>query len=195
MEGYKIARMSFPDYETPTGKVVGGPYLGKKHISDSYFPGGFAAVDPKVAALYYAADFRFHKKTIDNYIHDGYIIITDRYIESSMGHQGGKLFDKEERLEFYKWIEKLDYELLEMPKPDLIIFLHMPAAQTIELSRGRVGEEQHENNPIHIKNAEKAYLELAELHNFKKVECVNKGKIRGMEDIQEDVYKAFNESL
>ena len=30
----KCVRLSFPMYDTPTGKIVGGPYLGKDYICD-----------------------------------------------------------------------------------------------------------------------------------------------------------------
>ena len=70
-EGRKIERLSFPAYETPTGKIVGGPYLGKKHICEGYFPEGAANVDPKVASLYYAADRRYNRDKILDLINQG----------------------------------------------------------------------------------------------------------------------------
>lgn len=60
-EGKKIERVSFPSYDTPTGKIVGGAYLGKSYIGEGYFPEGAANVDPKVASLYYAADRRYNR--------------------------------------------------------------------------------------------------------------------------------------
>ena len=38
--GKKVIRFYFPYYESPTGKIIGGPYLGKPEICDSYFPEG-----------------------------------------------------------------------------------------------------------------------------------------------------------
>lgn len=35
--GKKVYRCSFPNYDTPTGKIVGGPYLGKSYICDGWF--------------------------------------------------------------------------------------------------------------------------------------------------------------
>ena len=125
-EGRKIERMSFPDYDTPTGKIVGGPYLGKKYICDGYFSEGAAAVDPKVACLYYAADRRYNMGRILDLINQGIDVVLDRYVESNMGHQGGKIFDKEERLKLYKSLEDLEYGFLELPRPDFTIFLYMP---------------------------------------------------------------------
>ena len=33
-EGIDVVRLSFPNYDSPTGKIVGGPYLGKSYISE-----------------------------------------------------------------------------------------------------------------------------------------------------------------
>ena len=38
--GHKVYRTGFPKYETPTGKIVGGCYLGKPEISESFFTEG-----------------------------------------------------------------------------------------------------------------------------------------------------------
>ena len=189
-EGRKIERLSFPDYETPTGRIVGGPYLGKKHIGEGFFPEGAANVDPKVAALYYAADRRYNRDKILKLLEDGVDVVLDRYVESNMGHQGGKLFDKEDRLKLYEDLENLEYGFLELPRPDLTLFLYVPYKKVIELNGGRrEPADQHESNPIHIRNAEKAYLELAELHGYKKISCVDKkGKLRDIEEIQEEIY-------
>lgn len=197
-EGRKIERFSFPAYDTPTGRIVGGAYLGKKHICDGYFPEGAANVDPKVACLYYAADRRYNIGKINELLDEGTDVILDRYVESNMAHQGGKIFDKEERLKLYKNLEDLEYGFLELPKPDLTIFLYMPYKKEAELKKGRKEPaDQHEVSMLHIRNAEHAYLELAELHNYKKINCVDKkNKLRDIEDIQEEIYelvkKEFN---
>ena len=59
-DGVKVEKFSFPAYDTPTGKIVGGPYLGKDYISKGWFSEGAPNVDPKVASLYYAADRKYN---------------------------------------------------------------------------------------------------------------------------------------
>lgn len=44
--GKKSIRFGFPMYETATGKIVGGAYLGKPEICDSYFTEGAVNVEP-----------------------------------------------------------------------------------------------------------------------------------------------------
>jgi len=196
-EGRKIERLSFPDYDTPTGRIVGGPYLGKEHIGECFFTEGAVNVDPKVAALYYAADRRYNRDKILKLLDDGVDVVLDRYVESNMGHQGGKLFDKEDRLKLYEDLENLEYGFLELPRPDLTIFLYVPYKKVAELRSGRrESADQHESNPIHIRNAEKAYLELAELHDYKRIDCVDKkGKLKDILEIQEEIYKEVAKEL
>ncbi len=189
--GRKIERFSFPAYDTPTGRIVGGDYLGKKHLGEGYFPEGAANVDPKVACLYYAADRRYNIGKINELLDQGFDVVLDRYVESNMGHQGGKIFDKEERLKLYEDLANLEYGFLELPRPDVTIFLYVPYQKVAELEKGRPEpEDQHEASLLHIRNAEHAYLELAEIHHYKKIDCVTKkGKLRDIEDIHEEVYK------
>ncbi|MDD3895608.1 MAG: thymidylate kinase [Bacilli bacterium] len=189
LEKNLIEKFGFPMYDTPTGKIIGGSYLGKEHISKGLFPEGAANVDPKVAALYYAADRRYNADKIRELLNNNIDVLLDRYVESNMGHQGGKLITPKERLAMYKWLENLEYGLLELPRPDLIIFLYMPCQYVKELKKNREeAPDQHEANLEHLKNAEKAYLELAELYGFCKVNCVENNKIRTKEDIHEEVY-------
>ena len=194
-EGKKVERLRFPMYETPTGKIVGGPYLGKDYITPCWFSEGAVNVDPKVAALYYAADRRYNLTTIENYLRDGYDLIIDRYVESNMAHQGCKIIDKEERLKLYKWLETLEYNLLELPKPDLTILLHMPYKKVVELNRGRIGTDEHESSLSYLKTSEEAYLELASMNNHQIIKCVNGDKLRDILDIHEEIYNIVNDKL
>lgn len=188
-EKIKIEKFSFPIYDTPTGKIVGGPYLGKEYISEGIFEEGAANVDPKVSALYFAADRKYNISKIKELLDNGYNVLLDRYVESNMAHQGGKLKTTEERIEMYKWLETLEYNLLELPRPDLTIFLYMPYKYALELKKNRPEtSDQHEASEEHLLNAEKAYLELANLYNFSIVNCVKDDKIRSKQDIHEDVY-------
>jgi len=94
---------SFPNYNSPTGKIVGGPYLGKEEICKSYFTEGAVNVDPKVSCLYFAADRLYNLDTLKNLVNSYDYVILDRYTFSNMAHQGGKEEDKNKRNE---WLER-----------------------------------------------------------------------------------------
>ncbi len=186
----KVFKYSFPSYDTPSGKIVGGPYLGKSYICDGWFKEKAPNVDALVASLYYAADRRYNKDEIIKRLNEGYIVIIDRYVESNMAHQGGKIKDKEERLKMYKKLELLEYEILELPKPDLVMFLYLPYFYANILKQQRNESlDQHESSLEHLKNAEDTYLELAEKYNFTKIDCVKNDEIRSIDDISEECYQ------
>ena len=190
----KVIKFSFPMYDTPTGKIVGGPYLGKESISKCWFNEGANNVPAKVAALYYAADRLYNINIINEYLDKDYIVILDRYVYSNMAHQAGKLNNKEERLAMFKWLEKLEYDLLELPKPDISIFLYMPYEYSKELQNKRNELDGHELSKDHLINASNAYLEMSTLYNFIQIECVKNNKIRTKEDINDEIYSKI-ESL
>ena len=186
-EGKKCTSLSFPCYDTPTGKIVGGAYLGKPEICPSFFDDA-VKLDPKIACLYYAADRKYNIDKVLKYIDEGYYVILDRYVTSNLAHQGCKIEDKDERFYMYQWIDKLEYWLLELPKPDKTIFLHVPYDFTKELEKNRDFLDEHEKSPEHLKNAERAYVELSQLYNWDTVECIKDNKLRSIEDIHEEIY-------
>ena len=96
-ENIKVAQMSFPVYKSPSGRIVGGPFLGKSEICKGWFPETAPNVNWQVASLYYAADRRYHKDKILELQKATDILILDRYVYSNMGYQVAKL-PKKERL-------------------------------------------------------------------------------------------------
>ena len=191
--GRKVIRYSFPMYDTPTGKIVGGPYLGKEYISNGWFSEGATNVDYRVASLYYAADRVYNINKINDKLNDGYDVILDRYVYSNMAHQGAKLEGVEERIDLYNWLDTLEFNLLKLPIPNIKIFLHMPTKYSIELRKGRnEAADQHESDINHLNRAEQAYLEIADKYNFNTIECVNNDTIRTIEDINNELYSIID---
>ena len=192
----QIENYSFPAYDTPTGKIVGGPYLGKSYICEGWFPEGASNVDPKVASLYYAADRKYNIGKINELLEKGINVILDRYVYSNMAHQGGKILDDEKRVEMYNFIETLEFNLLELPQVDIAIFLHMPLNCSKILKQGRVeAADQHEKDDDHLRQAEKVYLELADRYNFSTIECGNDERIKTIDEIHEEVYTIIKDKI
>lgn len=187
--GIRIEKFSFPNYNSPTGKIIGGPYLGKSYICDGWFNEGAPNVNPKVSALYYAADRLYNIDKIKFLLDNGVNVILDRYIYSNMAHQGGKLNDKEERFNMYEWLDNLEFNLLELPKPDISVFLHMPYECSISLKKNREeGLDQHEKDKNHLVCAENAYIELANKYDFYTIECNDGDRIKTIDEINVDLY-------
>ena len=195
-DGIKIEKKSFPMYDTPTGKIIGASLLGKPHMGECIFPEGTTNVPAKVAALYYAADRLYNIESINKMLDDGINVILDRYVESNMGHQAGKFIDKKDKIEMMNWLEDLEYKLLELPKPDIVLFLYMPYQYTVELRNKRAeAADGAERDIEHLKNAEATYSLMAEKYNYNIIHCVKDDKIRTIENINKDVYELVKSKL
>ncbi len=195
-EGYKLEKFSFPVYTSPTGKIVGGCYLGKPAIGESVFVEGAPAVDPQVSSLYYAADRKYNIYKILFLLENGVNVILDRYTYSNMAHQGGKILEQEKRKSLYRWVEDLEFGLLKLPIPDIRIFLHMPFEQATVLRKSRMELlDQLESDEDHLRHAETAYLEIAQLYQFKTIECNVGDQIKSIPEIHEEVYQYVKEEL
>ena len=195
-KGIKVYNYSFPRYDTPTGKIVGGPYLGKSYICDGWFPEGAPNVDALVASAYYAADRRYNIKEIMEHLNNGDIVLLDRYVESNMAHQGGKLDSKEERQKMYEKLDELEFGIMELPRPDAVIFLYMPSSYAAILRQGRAeAADQLERDMEHLAKAEQAYLELTEKYGYIKIDCVKDDVIRTIDDISDEVMTRFEELI
>ena len=193
-DGVCVEKVAFPMYDTPTGKIIGGPYLGKEYICHGWFSEKAPNVDPKVAALYFAADRRYNMPKVKKLLDDGVNIIADRYVYSNMAHQGGKIEDTNERMNMYAWLDILEFKLLELPKPDIALFLHMPSKFTSQLKQNRKEiPDQLESDEAYLQKAENAYLELASVYKWKTIECVKDNQLKSIEEIGEEVLKAVLE--
>ena len=192
--GIKCKRFEFPMYDTPTGKIVGGDYLGKPEIGKSLFNEGAINVNPNVVCLYYAADRKYNMPKIEKYLEDDYYVILDRYTTSNLAYQGSKIDDKDARFDMYQWIDKLEYWLLKLPKPDKTIFLHVPYTKSFELlNKTRSDRDEYETSEEYLKRAEESYIELSELYNWHRIECFKNDEFRSIDDINDEIMSILKE--
>ena len=187
--GLKAINLSFPMYDSPTGQIIGGPLLGRKENGECWFREGPVSIDPKISCLYYAADRKYNFPIIERYLEDGYYVILDRYVSSNMAHQGAKILDNEERFNFFRWIDKLEYWLLELPKADITIYLHVPYSLTKELMKSRSDLDLVEKDDNYLISTEKVYIELSELYNWNTINCVNQetNELKSIENINNEI--------
>ena len=191
-EGYKVVEFSFPMYKSPTGKIFKNCVLGKD--GNGYFPEGYENLNPYVVCLYTAADRKYHKEKIEKYLQDGYIVILNRYTSSNMAHQGSRYNDSEERFFMYQWIDKLEYWLLKLPKPDCTILLKVPAKYLNQLDEKQVSFTFQENI-FDQDSVLKAYIELSELYNWDTIDCVSNDKMKSVEEIHQEIMKIVRINL
>ena len=201
--GKKVKRVSFPMYDSPTGKLIGACLLGKPEMcqkllkdNHSFFPEGGGNIDSLAAIDLYAADRRYNLPKINKLLDEGYIVIIDRYVASNMAHRGGLLENRKDRLAIYKKIEMLEYEINELPRPDKTILLYLPYEYACILKKNRkeVADET-EKNEKYLKMGEKAYLELSAIYDYDVIDCVKNKQIRTIEDINTELFDKIKEIL
>ena len=186
---------SFPNYESPTGKIIWWPYLGKPSIWEGFFPEWASNVNPQVASLYFAADRLYNLPEIEKRRKSQNLIL-DRYVYSNMAHQWGKIVDEKQRKQLYQWIEELEFNFLWLPQAEIKIFLHMPLHWTLELQKNRKELDQHEKDIHYLETAEKSYLEIADLYQFIRIECVHQTwGLKSIEEIHEELYSKVKDLL
>lgn len=173
--GRRVATIDFPQYGKPSARMV-EQYLRGKF-------GGPRAVGPYEASLFYAVDRLEAAPRIRRWLGQGRTVVANRYTWSNLAHQGGKLKSAAARKKFWQWALELEHEALGIPRPDVTLFLHMPAryAQKLALvDRSRKAHaylrgkkrDIHEGNLAHLRAAERTYLELARRYRFHTVHCI-----------------------
>lgn len=186
---YQVALIDFPQY----GKKSAGAV--EEYLNGKY--GSAEAVGPYRGSIFYAVDRYDSSFQIRQWLSEGKVVITNRYVTANMGHQGGKIADEAERQKYFNWLYELEYRLFNLPKPDLNLILHVDAAVAQGLvdqkgHRDYVGGQKrdlHEADLAHLRNAEKVYLEIANsFPGFKLIECSREGHLLDREAVSQLVW-------
>lgn len=194
-ENFPTIKMQCPFYDSPTGKIIAGPYLGKENYCESYFEEGAVKVDNKVSSLYYAADRLYNIPKVNSAL-ENHNVVLDRYVDSNKIHQCSKILDKELRAKQYDFIDTLEFDLLGLPRPDIKIMLFMPMEYREQLFKNRTERPDGlEGNVEYQKNCQKTCLEVVERDGYKLINCVKDGKIRTIEDIHAELYEYVVDQL
>lgn len=196
-QGYQTAVTDFPQYyKSFFGKIVG------RYLSGEF--GTAKQVSPYLASILYAADRWEAKERMDKWLSQGKIVISNRYVSANQIHQTGKIKGKKEKEKFLKWLEKMEFEVFDIPKPDLILYLNVPyqIGQKLVMkkgSRGYIGgikKDIHEGSKKHLIDAQQQIFSLIKKYNnWQQVDCTSKGRILSKPQIAEKIWKIVNKSL
>lgn len=184
-KGNKVTKLTFPDYDNPSSSLVkmylGGELGDKPSDVNAYAASAFYSVDRVASYL------QFWKKDYDN----DKIILADRYATSNIIYQMSKL-PKEEWDSFIEFQEDFEYNKLNVPKPDLIIYLDVEPDVSQKLLSGRYkGDESkkdlHEKNLDFLLNCRRSALYAADKLGWKRITCTANGEMRTIEEISKDI--------
>jgi dTMP kinase len=130
-----------------TREPSGGP-IGRL-IREWALRGG--SVDPHVDALLFAADrIEHYRREIEPKLRENFLVVTERYIESSIAYQGAAGVS----IEFIKYVNSL------VPRPDLTIILDVDPEIAIARIARRSGGDKFEDAAF-LRRVRKIYLQRA----------------------------------
>ncbi|MBW3000153.1 deoxynucleoside kinase [Candidatus Woesearchaeota archaeon] len=188
-EGHPVEIFDFPQY----GKTFFAD-LVQRYLEEEF--GTPEQVGPYLASILFAGDRWQAKEEMLKKLEEGKIVVCNRYVSANKGHQGGKIQDKEARLKFLDWLNKLEYEVFGIPKADINVFLYVPSEIGLKLIEQRGREKDAHENLEHMKAAEQAYLEAAEKnHTWQRINCTKEGEILSKEEIHEMVWEKVKEVI
>ena len=188
-EGYNVIRQSFPNYESnssaPVKMYLGGELCENASDMDAYQTSALFAVDRLCT----------YQKDLKSHYDAGGIIILDRYTQSNMLHQAGKIKDLAQRDEFLEWLDNFEFNELKLPRADKVIFLDVPPKVSMRLARERgelkAGTKQdiHEKDAGHLIDAYNSGKYVANKYNWQVISCVANDNLRSIDEIHEEIYE------
>jgi dTMP kinase len=191
--GHKVHKVAFPDYDSPVGKVISA-YLRGEY-------GDAKSVPHELVCVAYAADRAKFKDEIESYLENGYIVLADRYTYSNL-FTAAKM-PKEQREDFIKWIELIEFNEMHVVKPDHNVLLYVDPSVSIQRieERGKreyqKGQEDiHENNKQLLIDAAETYYDLASSRDdWTIINQMKNGKQMSIDTISKMVKKEIDKIL
>ncbi len=194
--GIKTEMADFPQYYSSFyGRLVA-----------RYLRGEFGQIDdisPYLSSLLYAGDRLEAKDKLDKWLAEGKTVICNRYAESSMAYGAAKFSDQKEQERYLAWLDKLEYCIHKIPRPDMIFYLHVPISITRELIKHKEKREYlegkrkdiHEKDKDYLKRVEVAYLMLCRKQGWIKIECSEDSSILPPEKISEILWSELDKFI
>ena len=192
----QVKKISFPNYESKASEPV-----------KMYLAGEFGktaeSVNAYAASVLYSVDrFASFKTEWEKFYEAGGIVISDRYTISNMIHQVPKIQDKAEREKYLDWLIDLEWGKIGIPKPDVVFFLDIPFEISQKLMEdrenkitGKKEKDIHEKDKKYLKNAYEVAKELSVRYGWNVISCVNEGKLRGIEDINDEMLEIILKNI
>lgn len=189
-KGENVIGQSFPNYENPACAGV------KMYLNGNF--GDANSLTAYQANALYAVDRLCTMEKHKKHIADGGCIIFDRYVQSTMLHQAGLISDLAERDRFLEYVDNFEFNILKLPRPDVVIFLDIPVEFSKKLADARAayksGNEKdiYEADINHLKNAYNAGKYVAEKYGWLIIQCLDEnGKLKSIEQIHNEIVRAL----
>lgn len=191
--GKEAFAISLPNYDDESSALVKMYLRGEMGDKPS-------DVNAYAASTFYAVDrYASFKKSWNREYESGKIIVANRYTTSNACHQMTKLAENEWD-GYLSWLFDFEYRLLEIPKPDCVIFLDMPVDVSQRLLMKRYHDDEskkdvHEKDVAYLQSCHKAADYACRLLSWNRVMCSRDGEPRPIEEIAEEVFSIAERTL
>jgi thymidylate kinase len=189
--GREVETMDFPRYQD---NFMGGfirECLDGKH-------GDFLSVNPRIVSVLYARDRHESSPLIKQWLAEGKVVVLDRYVSANQIHQGGKIRDDAERAEFLKWLDRLEHESFDIPRPDAIVYLHVPVEVSMKLARdralakGQAPDKAEIDTKHQLESQESALSIIKSSNHWVRIDCGDgSGGLLAPEVIHEAIFQSI----
>lgn len=192
-EKQNFRRIVFPRYSEPSSALI-QMYLGGE------FGDKPTDVNCYAASTFYAVDrYASYKHDWGKYYEDGGILLADRYTTSNAVHQASKL-NKEDREAYWRWLAEFEYRQLELPQPDVVIYLDVPTEFSMQMLRSREAATNtkadiHEKDTTYLAICREAGRTAAKYYGWHVIQCVKDDEMRSIESIHEEIYRYIRSIL
>lgn len=186
--GVRTKLISFPRYDaTLFGRAI-GEFLNGKF-------GTLADVHPFLVSLLFAGDRFESRPMLQAALRDFDVVVLDRYVASNVAHQASKC-DPGRQQELARTILQIEHGIFELPRPDLVLLLDLPAPQAQQLiarKNARVYTELaadlQESDAVYLARVRELYLELARSDPaWRVIECSADEEIRPVASIGDEIW-------
>ena len=191
--GVNFHHVIFPRYTEASSSLL-KMYLGGE------FGKNPQDVNAYTASTFFAVD-RFASLRMDwgDLYKSGSLILSDRYTTSNAVHQGAKV-PPGELDAFLDWLYDFEFRILELPRPDLVLYMDIDLNTAMRQMRVRERDTNtsgdiHETDADYLSRCLAAASLAASRFGWYRVPCVENGSIRTVEAIHEDVFRAVSALL
>jgi dTMP kinase len=180
--------VTFPDYDSASGRIIG-----------SYLNGEFgeSGANPYAVSSFYAVDrFISHAASWGKSLRGGLNVVCARYTSSNAIYQMAKL-PEAEWAAYLDWLHDYEHGKLNLPRPDLTVYLDVPLVLSRELLRGRATTNDiHESDEAYREKCRAAAMFVAQRESWTKINCAEAaGAMRAADEINDELLRIISEAL
>ncbi len=194
--GLRVDTLQFPRYSATNFGGAIGDFLNGRF-------GSLNQVHPQLAAVLYAGDRFESRPLLMQLMEDNDVVVLDRFVGSNLAHQSAKL-DGAERTALVDWIENIEYEVFQLPRPALTVLIDMSSQMSRELVSRKATRDYtdqqadlQESDLPYLERVRRCYLALAHSRlDWRTIHGLSEdGSLRTIDDVGTEIQTVVCEHL